>query len=479
MNLLEKAIAVLSPQTALRRARAHLQLSQVRKYDAAASGRRTSGWMTASWGANAETAAALPKLRDRHRDLVRNNPWAARAVQAIVSHTIGYGITAKVTATKAAQEAWKRWAETTQCDADGRNNLYGLQGLVLRTVVESGECLVRVRWRKATDGLALPMQLQVLEPDYLDISRTTQLDTGRIVQGVEFDLIGRRVAYWLFTDHPGDVLGYAAESKRVPASDVAHIYRSDRPGQVRGVPWGAPTMLTLRDLDDYEDAYLFRNKLANCQVGVIFDSESGIANAEAAAAGAPLGEAMEPGRYEFLPPGKDIRFNTPPSAGDYGPYTRDVLLRVAAAYGVTFAALTGDLSSVNFSSGRMGRIDMHRNIDMWTWQMLAPQLLDTIVSWAGAAAELASLGAAAKFKAKWAPPRREMINPAQDVTATIDAVRGGLMSLPAAHRELGEDSEEVIAEIKESNAALDAAGIKLDSDPRFTKGASNASPPKT
>ena len=118
MNRLDQLVAFFSPQAGLRRARARLQIDQVRKYDGAALGRRTDGWRTQSTSANAELATSLPLLRDRHRELVRNNPWANRAVQAIVSNTVGYGFTAKVSDAKAALK-WKEWAETTACDADG------------------------------------------------------------------------------------------------------------------------------------------------------------------------------------------------------------------------------------------------------------------------------------------------------------------------------------------------------------------------
>jgi capsid protein len=45
---------------------------------------------------------------------------------------------------------------------------------------------------------------------------------GRVVQGVEFDVLGRRAAYWMYPSHPGDSLtttgSLLAGSKRVPAS---------------------------------------------------------------------------------------------------------------------------------------------------------------------------------------------------------------------------------------------------------------------
>jgi len=462
---LDRFIAWVSPTAGLRRARARMQTENVRRYEGAAGGRRTDSWFTQSTSANAETATSLPQLRNRCRDMVRNNPWAARAVQAVVSNTIGHGITAKVSGGKRVSSLWRSWAETTDCDADGLNDIYGLQALIDRTVVESGECLVRRRWRRPGDGLSLPMQLQVIEPDYLDHSKTMLLQSGRIVQGVEFDAIGRRVAYWLFEDHPGDLIGRIAESKRVPASEVLHVYRRDRPGQVRGVPWAAPCMLSLYDLDGYEDAYLFRQKLANCYVGFVHD----LAGAEPGATStSPLSEGLEPGRLEILPNGKDITLSTPPKADDYGPFTRDVLLRVAATFGITFQALTGDLSTVNFSSGRMGWLEMGRNIDGWRWHMLIPQALEPITKWFGEAASLYSGLRTDSMSFEWTPPRREMIDPAGETSALIMAIRGGTKSYPSAMREYGEDAESVLDEIEAHNKMLDDRKIVLASDPRRT-----------
>ena len=475
MNALDKFIGWFDPGRAAERVRARLLIDKMRKYDGAALGRRVNSWTAQGSSANTEIATSLPLLRDRHRELVRNNPWASRAVQAVVSNTVGYGFTAKVADERAAK-VWKEWAETTACDSEGRHTLAGLSALAMRAVAESGEVLIRRRWRRPTDGLPVPLQLQVIESDYLDHSKTEMLDNGRIVQGVEFDLLGKRRGYWLYKDHPGDVMGNYSQSVFVPASEVLHVYRADRPGQVRGVPWGAAAMITLRDLDDYEDAYLFRQKIANCQVGVVYDDAANLGNVEAAAAGAPLAEAFEPGRFEFLPAGKRIEFNSPPNAGDYGPFTKAVLLRYAAAWGITFQALTGDLSSVNFSSGRMGWIEMGRNVESWRWNMLVPQALDPIGQWFREAINFGR--EPAKFGISWTAPRKEMINPAQEIKSFNEAVRSGQMSLAMVHREMGEDHDAILQETAETNAKLDALGVVLDSDPRQDKRAATPKPPE-
>src|SRR6185312_4059674 len=94
MNFLEKTIATIAPKTALRRARARVALSIIEQYayEGAGVGRGSQGWITPGTSAVAETLTSLPYLRNRSRDLYRNNPLARSAVNNIVTKTIGTGI---------------------------------------------------------------------------------------------------------------------------------------------------------------------------------------------------------------------------------------------------------------------------------------------------------------------------------------------------------------------------------------------------
>ncbi len=144
-------------------------------------------------------------------------------------------------------------------------------------MTESGECLIRIRERRIEDGLPVPLQLQLLEPDHLDTGKTGEISGGGfVVQGVEFDALGRRRAYWLYPVHPGEVATFRKAqlaSKRVPADGVLHLFDRLRPGQVRGVPWFAPVILKLRDLDEYDDAELVRKKIEACFAAFVTGSE--------------------------------------------------------------------------------------------------------------------------------------------------------------------------------------------------------------
>ena len=85
---------------------------------------------------------------------------------------------------------WPYFAEN--CDPGGQLDFYGMQALIVRTTAESGDGIVRFRQRLAEDNFRVPLQLQVLEGDYLDIARTMSVANGHIIQGVQFNLIGQR-----------------------------------------------------------------------------------------------------------------------------------------------------------------------------------------------------------------------------------------------------------------------------------------------
>ena len=209
MNGFDKLISWFSPTAGAKRAQARLALDSFREYEGAARGRRTTNWKASTASGMAEVQAAGDILRQRARDLARNNPYAAKAATVIVSNVIGFGIRGQIKARSkaradAVQQAWNQWADSTQCDAQSRHDFYGLQQLIMRTVVESGECLII---KEIRSGQTIPVCLRVVEPDHLDKGRTGDVSlnsNNRIIDGVECDPSGRAVAYWIFPEHPGD-----------------------------------------------------------------------------------------------------------------------------------------------------------------------------------------------------------------------------------------------------------------------------------
>jgi lambda family phage portal protein len=473
---LDRVSASLAPQWHLRRLRARLAADLLqRHYEGAAVGRRTQNWNRSAGDANAVLGpATLSRLREVARDMVRNNPYAVSAIDAIADDVVGWGIVAKPSPKDDRVRAlWKAWAETTACDADGRSDLYGLQTLVMNAVAESGEVLVRRRMRRVEDGLPIPMQLQVLEADFLDTSKSgSTLNGGQIVQGVEFDPIGTRVAYWLYPTHPGASLTTGGTmfgpSRRVPASEVCHVYWSRRPGQVRGPSWLAPVILRMKEFDEYEDASLVKQKVAACLAAIATDvdgTSKPLGTADDTAT--PATDTLSPGAILNLEVGRSVEIVQPPTVNEYDAYSTVVLRAIAAGLGISYEALTGDYSKVNFSSARMSRLRYWGRVHSWRWKMLIPQFCDPVWGWAMETAQIAGL-VETRPSAQWTPPPMPVIEPDREGLGVQRNIRTGIQTPSNAVRERGLDPDEHWNEYAEDLKKLDALGIVLDSDARQT-----------
>lgn len=458
---------------------ARLKMAATRAYyDGATVGRRGSSIRRSGASASVITAAQLPKLRSATRDLVRNNAHARRAVEAIVSNTIGDGINPQFTIDGERAEELHNLANrslySTECDADGVLTYPGLQALVAQTVAESGEAIIRRRFRRTTDKLAVPVQFQVLEGDYLDDSRDGPTPSGgRIIEGVEYDALGRRRAYWLFRDHPGG-RQFRSDARPVPAREIAHVYRVERPGQVRGIPWGAPVILTHADFADYEEAHLMRQKIAACFA--MFYTEpfegTGIPGSAREEEDGTIVDSLEPGMIERLPPGAEITFGDPPGVDGYGDFANVSLHKMAMGWGVSYESMTGDLRGVNFSSGKMGRLEFQRNIDRWRGTTFIPQMCDPMMSWWLEAVALTGIDVSG-VKVRHVAPRNEMVDPTKELKAEAEAIRAGQLTLSQSVRRSGRDPREHFEEYAADMRMLDELGVVVSTDVRR----STSSPP--
>ncbi|EPP2914045.1 TPA: phage portal protein, partial [Pseudomonas aeruginosa] len=143
---------------------------------------------------------------------------------------------------------WLDW--TDESDADERTDFYGQQALAARMVEESGECFIRLRPRRPEDDLAVPLQLQLLPAEFVPVEKNEVARNGNLIRaGIEFNALGKRVAYWMYRRHPGDSAVMAAgynQLVRVPASEVLHVFEPLEAGQLRGVPRLSRVLLRLR-----------------------------------------------------------------------------------------------------------------------------------------------------------------------------------------------------------------------------------------
>lgn len=465
-------------------------------YEAASQGRLSDGWFASSSSADTEIWAAGRTLRDRSRELVRNNPHASKAVASLVANIVGEGImprpkTGDPEKDRKVRKVFDDWASRGRCDADGALDFYGMQTLAVREVIEGGEVLLRRRFRRASDGYDVPVQVQILEGDFLNQYVNGNRDNNFAIQGIEFNtagpLIGKPAAYWLYPEHPGSMFltqRQAMVASPVPASEVLHVFEKQRT-QVRGVPWGTPAMSTLRHLADYEEAELVRKKIEASMVGIVTgddDNEPGINQDPNRTIddyvehpgvydsfGNPV-ERFEPGMFAYARGGKTITFNSPATIGGYNDYKVSQLRTIAAGFRVTYEMLSGDYSQVNFSSARMAILEFRKFVDQIRWQMLIPMMLQPVWEWFCEAAYLAGKIDDAVVPVEWSPPAWQYVNPVDDVAANLTALRSGLRSWEDIISEQGRDPNVVRAEIVAFQRQNEADGIVLDSDPSAVSG---------
>ncbi|WP_066017945.1 phage portal protein [Endozoicomonas atrinae] len=455
-------------------------------YTAAGSGRRTKSWYAPSSSPNTALTSDLTKLINRSRAAIRNDPWASSGIDKLVSNVIGRGITPKslVDDDKLREELqtlFLHWSD--ESDADGLLSFTGQQSLITRSMFEGGECFVRLRPRRLQDGLSVPLQLQILESEYVPVSHNKKLDNGHEIKaGIEFNGIGKRVAYYFHREHPAEFSFNSENLVRVPADNVLHIYEALRPGQLRGQPLLSQVLVRLFHLDKFDDATLLRQEIANLFTGFIkkpspeqepIDPLTG-QPIQYGADGLPM-VAMEPGTMQELAPGEEVEFNNPPgTAADYPNFMKQQLMAIAAGIGIPYEILSGDMAGVSDRALRLIINEFRRRIQQIQHNQIIFQFCRPVWNrWL----DMAVLNGSVSLpdyqarqreyrRVKWIAHGWPYMHPVQDMQAQKMAVRSGFKSRSEVVSELGYDSEQIDEEIAADNRRSDGLELKYDSDAR-------------
>lgn len=452
------------------------------QYDAGGTGRRMRGWNPPASGPN-RAIKGLQKIRDRSRDSVRNDWTGKSGIQRWKTNLIGTGIiprAKRITDLKKKQrytDLWENWCKNS--DADGVLNFYGQQTLAVGAWLEAGEVFVRLRYRRASSGMQVPLQVQLIEAEFvpmLDADNWPGMPAGnRIRSGIELDNSGRRVAYWVYRDHPNDYTSQNVDvSKlvRVPASQMLHIFEPERPGQLRGVPEFAAVLARLRNVADFDDAVLERQKLANLFMAFIkknmptsgdgIDPMTGMP-IDYNAAGEPLA-ALAPGMMQELLPGEEMQFANPPEAGTtYAEYMRQQNVGTAAGQGLPYEIMSGDIKEVSDRTLRIIINEFRRYAEQRQWQIVIPMLCQPVrEAWVDQAVIVGEIERADINDCKmveWAPHGWQYIHPVQDAQGKEIEVDAGFRSRSSVISERGDDPEQVDLERAVDKTRADKLGL--------------------
>jgi lambda family phage portal protein len=391
-TLLDRVIGYVAPRAQLQRLRARAGISWLSTaggYLGARTDRRmTREWRPGQGSADADTLWDLPELRGRSRDLARNAPIAAGAINTKVRSTVGSGIRVSAQIDRellgladADASAWERKAERIctawfeQCDIEDRQDFYSMQDTVYRSQLESGDLFVLRRFLSDATGRPRPGDLLGLKVQLIEADRVSNPnylpDTDRLRGGVQLDANGAPLQYHILDRHPGEVVGISGGTIWTAWPRISergelrtlHIARRLRPGQTRGVPELAGVIEPLKTLDRYSEAEItaavisaFFTVFIKSTAGGGGTPTPGLAALTAPEA-ADHGVSTQTGEYRLAPgaivdllPGEEVQIADPkrPNA-QFDPFVMSVLRQVGAnlelPYEVLILAFTASYSA--------------------------------------------------------------------------------------------------------------------------------------
>lgn len=464
------------------------QKTAARRFDAAQYNRLTAGWRAAERSINTELRGDLDALRSRSRDLAKNEPLAAKYLEMVVTNVVGAtGFTYQARAVEngkpstydndALERAWADWGKPQHCDHTRRLCFADMCRGIIRAAARDGEALVRI-----IEGADNPYgyALQWLDIERLDTTLNREAAPGinQIIMGVEMDGYGRPVNYWLTTNALGrDPTG--KRSQPVPASQILHIFITDDPEQVRGIPWMHASMIRIHHLKGFQEAAIIAARVGASKMGFFTNADGSAAPLNPAevsdgedSAGIPFTEA-EPGQFGMAPPGYTFEsFNPDYPHANYEPFVKTAKRDIGSGFGAAYHSLANDLEGVNFSSIRSGTLEERDNwmlIQRW----LIGALLDPIFTgWLDSALLKGAITTAngfplpaskrQKFSAHEFMGRRwQWVDPLKDISASVMAIENGLASPYTIASQQGVDAEDVLDDIARFQAAAKAKGVTL------------------
>jgi lambda family phage portal protein len=459
-----------------------------RLYAAADYSRLTSDWAPASSSADAEIVTSLRVLRNRSRQLVRDNEYAQNGIRQIQQNVIGTGIGMQALVKNrsgklvgpvndAIEEAWGDWwTDASSVHTAGIMTGAEIERFVMGNLVESGEAFVRIV-RKPFGDSTIPLCLEVVESDVIMDQWTQQTaPNGKLIRmGIEMDDWHRPTAYWCWPVHPGDWQFSTFSPSafiRVPADEIIHIFIIERWPQSRGVPWFHACMNRLNNMGGYEQAEIVAARGAAAIMGFVSSPE--IQEVDDVEDGKRVDD-MEPGQIRHLLPGEEFTGFNPsrPNAG-MDPFMRLMIRGVAAGIGMSYETLSRDYSHTNYSSARAAQLE-----DRDLWKVLQgffvgrfrKRLHEEFMQAAVLAGEIsiADFNTCEKkyCRVHFKPRGWTWIDPTKEVVAYQVAVRSGFMTVGdvIAQTGNGKDAEDVLKSRRDELDSMAELDLVFDTDP--------------
>lgn len=466
MNLIDRAIAVVSPEKAFKRIRARkaLEVSNTGYSNSGANRQKKSmrGWLFKGGSVKEDIEDNLDTLRQRTRDLFMNTPIATGALKTVRTNVVGSGLIlnsqidyAFLGMTPEEADEWETiverefalWADSIMADAMQMHNFYELQQLAFLTFLASGEAFTLMPYRPHKQH-PYGLRVQLIEADRISQPSGNH---KHIFSGVELGSYGEVVAYHICNVHPlaessgqkswTRVLKFGAKSGR---QNILHLMESERPEQRRGVPILSPVIESLKQLDRYSEAELTA-ALVSALMTVFIESSDEEGGSESWGEGVPEEEQIDaqdetslelsPGSVISLAPGEKANTSNPARNNtSFDPFVTAILRQVGAALELPYEVLTKHFTS-SYSASRAALLEAWKMFKMRRTFMATRFCQPIYEEWLTEAVLKGRIHAPgflenplirkAYAAAEWNGPSQGQLDPLKEVNAAIKRVDEG------------------------------------------------------
>ncbi len=364
MNWIDNIVGFISPERGYKRELFRQAYEAEKNYDAGNGNRLNAGWRVTNESAEQTDRGSRDVIRARTRDLERNSDLMNSVIGAYGRNVVGGAFTLQAktndeTLNTSIEELWKKWCKKRNCDVTGQQSLNQILRMAVRRKKIDGAILIKKCF--TSEGF-IPFQLQCLEVDELDISQTIPKKKGnKVIGGIELNKYNRPEGYWI---KQYSLDGFSVQLPvYVEAKDIIFYWQKTRPSQVREISDMTPTATRIRDTNEFMTAVSVKERIAACLS--VFIKKITPGSGTVGRGTGPIsqkhkydGKRLTPGMIKELNAGDEVQVVNPSGqATDATAYTKLQQRMIGAGQGISYEAMSRDMSEANYSSARQGLIE--------------------------------------------------------------------------------------------------------------------------
>lgn len=376
------------------------------------------------------------------------------------------------------ENAYKEWQRAEFCTMAGSLTYNEVRQIRILSCARDGDFFIRLIRDPGVNKFGFSLQL--INAEWCDYNlNVAKLENGNSIRmGVELNTWGKAVAYhfiertawdWQFST-PGMSSGMGARHMRIEAKDIIHYCRRKNSESTRGAPWSAAAILIARQLGKFEEAEVIAARVAASKMGFIKNTmqpEGGLTDPKDPCK-STIPWNMEPGSIQGLEYGQEFQPWDPNHPNqNYDQFRKGQLRTLCSALpGAEYSVMANDMENVNFSAGRLGRLDSNE-----MWKLLQRldidkaerPIFEAFLEMALAVRAIPlPLSKFAKFnKPHFTGRRWAGVDPIKETQAAVLAIQNRLMSYTRWYDEQGWDLEEEWMQMAEEEMLAEELGIEL------------------